>query len=214
MSTNPNSKGSGSRGGLGDRVRGGFQAVHGVGDNIRGTALGLVDTATGDGVANDEIARRGRVETSEGFAKLMGRGGSVSGNTTSHPHTAATGTGGGVGHAHDPLAGNVPDQTSRPVPPVPSSNQPTDIPTGQQYNEGAYGGVPAAGGSRTNGPGYGIVAGAGRSGPVEGAGSAGYDSEWTEWTHTQKNHPTGPGEVVESGRTRGDRVGAEGPVLG
>ncbi|KAG5220826.1 hypothetical protein IMY05_C4509001000 [Salix suchowensis] len=90
----------------------------GVGDNIRGTALGLVDTATGDGVANDEIARRGRAETSEGFAKLMGRGGSVSDSATSHPYTVGTGTG-----------------TSR------SQLQPNDRYTdGQQYNEGGFGG--------------------------------------------------------------------------
>ncbi|KAF9501197.1 hypothetical protein BDN71DRAFT_1439507 [Pleurotus eryngii] len=199
MSTNPDPKGSSSHGGLGDRVRGGFQAVHGVGDNIRGTALGLVDTATGDGVANDEIARRGRAETSEGFAKLMGRGGSVSDSAMSHPYTVGTGT--GVGHVHDPLA-NVPDQTSRPVPPVPSSNQTTGIPTGQQYNEGGFGGAPATGGSGAYGPGFGDAAGAGKSGSAEGAGSAGYDSEWNEWTYAQKNHPTGPAEVVEPGRTR------------
>ncbi|KAL4261877.1 hypothetical protein AB1N83_008121 [Pleurotus pulmonarius] len=214
MSANPNSKGSGSRGGLGDRVRGGFQVVHGVGDNIRGTALGLVDTATGDGVTNDEIARRGRVETSEGFAKLMGRGGSVSGSATSHPHTAGAGTGGAVGHVHDPLAGNVPDQTSRPVSTIPSSNQPTGTLARQQHNERGYDGAPATGGSGAYDPVHGNVTGVGKNGPAGGSGSAGYDSEWSEWTQAQKNHPTGLGEDGEHGRTRGDGAGAEEPVLG
>ncbi|KAL0958574.1 hypothetical protein HGRIS_000713 [Hohenbuehelia grisea] len=64
-----------SSGGMGSRLRGAVEAVHGIGDNIRGTALGAVDTITRDGTKNDEIAARGRAATSEGIAKMQGRSG-------------------------------------------------------------------------------------------------------------------------------------------
>ncbi|KAJ8518016.1 hypothetical protein ONZ45_g4884 [Pleurotus djamor] len=63
--------------GLGDKVKGAFQAIHGIGENIRGTALGAIDTITKDGTRNDQIAQRGRLETSEGLARM--RGGKVTG---------------------------------------------------------------------------------------------------------------------------------------
>jgi hypothetical protein len=49
----------------------------GLGENIRGTALGAIDTFTGDGhgeACNDDIARTGRQEFSEGMAKIRGQG--------------------------------------------------------------------------------------------------------------------------------------------
>lgn len=46
----------------------------GVGDNIRGTFLGAVDTATGHQSENADIAARGRMEASQGMAKMRGAG--------------------------------------------------------------------------------------------------------------------------------------------
>ena len=46
----------------------------GVGDNIRGTFLGAVDSATGRQSENADIAARGRMEASQGMAKMRGAG--------------------------------------------------------------------------------------------------------------------------------------------
>ncbi|KAF8060708.1 hypothetical protein FPV67DRAFT_1511207 [Lyophyllum atratum] len=52
----------------------GSTAYLGVGENIRGTALGAIDTFTQkQRSAHEEIVRRGREETEEGLAKLRGR---------------------------------------------------------------------------------------------------------------------------------------------
>ncbi|KAF6741934.1 hypothetical protein DFP72DRAFT_941126 [Ephemerocybe angulata] len=51
----------------GTKVRGVFEAVHGAGENIRGSALSAVDSLAGQGPnRNDEIARQGQQETQMG----------------------------------------------------------------------------------------------------------------------------------------------------
>lgn len=58
---------------IGHKIKGATQFVHGMGDSIRGTALGAVDTATGGGeTKNDEIAQRGRLEMQEGLDNMRG----------------------------------------------------------------------------------------------------------------------------------------------
>jgi hypothetical protein len=44
----------------------------GVGENIRGTLLGALDAAFGQHSENNEIAARGKMETSQGMAKMRG----------------------------------------------------------------------------------------------------------------------------------------------
>ncbi|THV07018.1 hypothetical protein K435DRAFT_960226 [Dendrothele bispora CBS 962.96] len=60
---------------LGDKVRGAAHVIHGVGDNIRGTALGAADTVTNsrEGEAkNDVLATGGREETARGMSMFKG----------------------------------------------------------------------------------------------------------------------------------------------
>jgi len=65
---------TGQSNGLGAKIKGGIQAIHGLGENIRGTALGALDAMSeGHETQNDEIARRGRVETEAGLAKWKGQ---------------------------------------------------------------------------------------------------------------------------------------------
>uniref|UniRef100_A0A0W0GBW5 Uncharacterized protein n=1 Tax=Moniliophthora roreri TaxID=221103 RepID=A0A0W0GBW5_MONRR len=56
------------------RSRGAVDAVHGAGENIRGTALGAADTVAHDQSAkNDEIAATGRNEWANGLARIRGQ---------------------------------------------------------------------------------------------------------------------------------------------
>ncbi|KAJ7743509.1 hypothetical protein DFH07DRAFT_943186, partial [Mycena maculata] len=60
--------------GIGSKIKGAAQIVHGAGENIRGTILGGVDTAVHkDSSANDEIARKGREQHATGVSNLKGR---------------------------------------------------------------------------------------------------------------------------------------------
>jgi len=59
---------------LGSKVRGAVHVVHGVGENIRGTALGALDAFAKNGdTRNEEIAKKGRWETEQGLAALRGQ---------------------------------------------------------------------------------------------------------------------------------------------
>lgn len=73
----------------------------GVGENIRGTALGAADTAAGHQTNNDSIAAQGRMEAQQGLAKMRGAGsganaGYASGGGYNNATTAPT-TGSAVG---------------------------------------------------------------------------------------------------------------------
>jgi hypothetical protein len=73
----------------------------GVGDDIRGTFMGAIDTAAGQQGPHGDIAARGRMEVSQGMAKLRGAtagdatGGGASGKGTEVPgqRDEAQGTG-------------------------------------------------------------------------------------------------------------------------
>jgi hypothetical protein len=73
----------------------------GLGENIRGTTLGAIDTAThkGEGTENDEIARRGRVEMEQGMSAFKGTQKNAVGNTSAGHAGGTTGEHivGGVG---------------------------------------------------------------------------------------------------------------------
>lgn len=99
----------------------------GLGENIRGTALGAVDTVGNKGYTeNDEIARRGRVELEQGKANMQmpvdraapGAPGYGAGVTNTHAG-AGTGTHTGItGAAHHPGSGLTGNQVHN-VPPLP-----------------------------------------------------------------------------------------------
>ncbi|KAJ3857254.1 hypothetical protein EV368DRAFT_77871 [Lentinula lateritia] len=61
---------------VGERVKGVFNTVHGLGENVRATALGAVDTMAHDKegeMKNDQIAQQGRLETTRGIEQMSGR---------------------------------------------------------------------------------------------------------------------------------------------
>ncbi|KAH6903390.1 hypothetical protein BKA70DRAFT_1300848 [Coprinopsis sp. MPI-PUGE-AT-0042] len=66
----PNSRGRN----VGGRIWGLWEVIHGLGDSIRGTALGAIDTMThSDSRKYDTIASEGRAEMQRGLANLAGR---------------------------------------------------------------------------------------------------------------------------------------------
>ncbi|KAJ7466214.1 hypothetical protein B0H11DRAFT_60084 [Mycena galericulata] len=73
-STSTSTSNTTGQSGLGAKIKGAAQMVHGAGENIRGTILGGVDTVVHKGPsANDEIASKGRQQTAEGLANFKGR---------------------------------------------------------------------------------------------------------------------------------------------
>ncbi|KAH7881124.1 uncharacterized protein C8R40DRAFT_1164538 [Lentinula edodes] len=73
---------------VGERVKGVFNTVHGLGENVRATALGAVDTIAHDKegeMKNDQIAQQGRLETTRGMEQMSGRPRNV--NTTANYDT-------------------------------------------------------------------------------------------------------------------------------
>ncbi|KAJ6628619.1 hypothetical protein B0H10DRAFT_1990581 [Mycena sp. CBHHK59/15] len=56
------------------KLKGGVRVAKGLGDNVRGTTMGAIDTVEHrDSSVNDEIARRGRMEIEQGIAMIKGR---------------------------------------------------------------------------------------------------------------------------------------------
>jgi len=69
--THPESTG----GSLGEKVRGAFETVHGVGDSIRARGMIALDNALGTTQNNEkyaELAEQGRLEAASGMARLGG----------------------------------------------------------------------------------------------------------------------------------------------
>ncbi|KAF7327063.1 hypothetical protein MKEN_00281600 [Mycena kentingensis (nom. inval.)] len=59
--------------GLGTKIKGAAEAVHGMGENVRGTLLGGVDTVFHhDSTTNDTVAARGRDEARTGAERAFG----------------------------------------------------------------------------------------------------------------------------------------------
>jgi len=92
MTSNVTSDSVGGHGGIGGKIKGAAQAINGLGENVRGTILGGVDTVLHkDSSANDAIAAKGRAQHADGMENL--RGGS-----TVRPAGSATGTEYGSGY--------------------------------------------------------------------------------------------------------------------
>jgi len=58
---------------LGQKVKGAFQAVHGMGESIRGNAMDFVDSATGTEHKGRGAAVQGQREAETGVANMEGR---------------------------------------------------------------------------------------------------------------------------------------------
>ncbi|RPD56485.1 hypothetical protein L226DRAFT_531376 [Lentinus tigrinus ALCF2SS1-7] len=87
------STGNQSRGsGLGSAIRGAFETVQGIGDNLRGNAMDFVDSATGTGPRHSTETEGGRRHTEEGVERM---------ETGSHAfaHPSSTGTTATTGQA-------------------------------------------------------------------------------------------------------------------
>ncbi|KAL4079827.1 hypothetical protein J3A83DRAFT_4368674 [Scleroderma citrinum] len=130
MSSNSAQSGAGSGRKLGNKLKGAAQVVHGIGESIRGTVLGAVDSIahTPSSEAKYEAtASKGKAEIEEGIAKVRGHasGGNVGapgevhsapggggeqttgGGTLAQSATTTATTGGGVGAAAAPSGGGL-----------------------------------------------------------------------------------------------------------
>lgn len=112
--TNTSKNASGGEGGIGSKIKGAAQIIHGLGDNIRGTALGTADRATSSAAGiqkNADLTAKGRAEFAEGMARMRGHahapqvasvessGTAPIGTEPADQGTAGTGTGAGTGAA-------------------------------------------------------------------------------------------------------------------
>ncbi|KAI0064329.1 hypothetical protein BV25DRAFT_1990075 [Artomyces pyxidatus] len=79
--------------GIGSKIKGAAQIVHGIGESIRGQTLGAVESGEGK-ETHAGIATRGRNEVEQGWSKFEGR-----------PLPARTGAGTGAPGAQDPIHG-------------------------------------------------------------------------------------------------------------
>ncbi|KAG1850384.1 hypothetical protein DFJ58DRAFT_746470 [Suillus subalutaceus] len=121
--TNTSKNGGENGGGFSDKLKGAAQVIHGIGDNLRGTALGSADRATSSvaGVQkNADLVTKGRAEIAEGMARMKGHSSApqVAPAGTAPPGTApadqgttaGTGTSSGTGAAVGGAAIGVTDQ--------------------------------------------------------------------------------------------------------
>ncbi|KAF7326123.1 hypothetical protein MKEN_00463800 [Mycena kentingensis (nom. inval.)] len=109
--SNANTHSSGA-GGIGTKVKGGIKVAQGVGNTVRGTTFGAIDTVEHrDSHINDEIARRGRMEIEEGIAMIKGRPvqpgtAAATATTGAGPGNSLQGWGGGINGANPEVATN------------------------------------------------------------------------------------------------------------
>ncbi|KAJ7733020.1 hypothetical protein B0H16DRAFT_1580365 [Mycena metata] len=102
--SNATADSAGGHGGIGSKIKGAAQTINGIGENVRGTILGGVETALHkDSSQNDAIAAKGRSQTADGLANLKG-GTSVNRQT----NAAGPGMQGGLSASGVPSANNPP----------------------------------------------------------------------------------------------------------
>ncbi|KAJ7033598.1 hypothetical protein C8F04DRAFT_1104420 [Mycena alexandri] len=102
--SNATADSAGGHGGIGSKIKGAVQTINGLGENVRGTILGGVETALHkDSSQNDAIAAKGRSQIADGLANLKG-GASANRQTNS----VGTGVHGGINTYGGPNANNQP----------------------------------------------------------------------------------------------------------
>jgi len=110
----------------------------GVGDNIRGTVLGAVDTITKSGeTKNDLLAEKGRREVQDGVANIKGV--PLSSSTTSSYPTGAVDP--GYDSAHPGHTVPVPGSANQPYT-VPANTMPTTSPNQNVHGGGDHSAFP------------------------------------------------------------------------
>jgi hypothetical protein len=214
--------------GMGSKMRGAAQAAHGIGETIRGTILGAIDSIGGDATANKEIAAQGRMEYSQGIAKMRGAGAGA---------TAGYGTGGGTGTGAGAGTGAGTEPVARPGQGYDAGQQANaggaeasgtgaydakesqaggydQKPTGYQQNQP----MPSAAGNTEVGAGTDTGAGAGagtQAGQVGSAGTAGaggpgraYDANQTSNGYNQQQ-PEGYQQKEPMAPSSGNQDGGE-----
>jgi len=77
MSNHTQANASSKPPGVGTRIKGVFETAHGIGENIRGRTLGVIDDLSSSGSPEStsryaSIADRGRMETERGMARIYG----------------------------------------------------------------------------------------------------------------------------------------------
>ncbi|ETW77971.1 hypothetical protein HETIRDRAFT_388036 [Heterobasidion irregulare TC 32-1] len=94
-SANTGAAGTGSTGtGIGAKIKGTVDVIHGIGESLRGRAMGAVDTAIGhDGQQHASIATKGREEAEMGIARMKGQSGTTTGSAANPPADAVRGDG-------------------------------------------------------------------------------------------------------------------------
>jgi len=105
MSNNTNnpSTTTGSGSGIGDKVKGAFETVHGLGDSLRGQGMQALDSAFKTPQKADEhatLAEKGRQEFESGLAKFRGQGAS-NGAESRHPDQGSQDTSGNRSTTND-----------------------------------------------------------------------------------------------------------------
>ncbi|KAI0758383.1 hypothetical protein BC629DRAFT_1598056 [Irpex lacteus] len=94
MSTTNTTPGSSAGSSVGQKVKGAFQTVHGIGESLRGNAMDFVDSATGTENRGHGAAVRGQQETAVGVNNMEnGRHADTGGvGTTGYGSGGVTGT--------------------------------------------------------------------------------------------------------------------------
>ncbi|OCH91739.1 hypothetical protein OBBRIDRAFT_791967 [Obba rivulosa] len=83
MSSNTNTTGTTGGSSAGQKLRGATEVVHGIGENIRGRMMEVIDDVTGTNRGHAET-QRGTMETEQGMSRMTG-----------HTYSNATGAGAG-----------------------------------------------------------------------------------------------------------------------
>ncbi|KAG2142410.1 hypothetical protein DEU56DRAFT_979587 [Suillus clintonianus] len=216
--TNTNGGGGGGGGGFGDKIKGAAQIIHGLGENIRGTALGTADRATSSEAGiqkDDEVAAKGRAEVAEGMARMRGH---PAGTVPSDKGTSA-GTGTGTGAATAVGAGAGAGVTGQGQQQGTGHEKPTAVreksgpeTTGSGAALTSRGATSGVGEQTSAGSGTGTVTGTGATAaPAAGAGAIGQDTQGTGYEKTgAAGRKSGPAMTGSSAAQAGHEAAGTG----
>ncbi|KIP01210.1 hypothetical protein PHLGIDRAFT_131333 [Phlebiopsis gigantea 11061_1 CR5-6] len=94
---------------VGQKIKGAFQTVHGLGESIRGNAMDFVDSATGTAQTGHSATERGTRETAVGVANMESRAPAPATTTTgTSTRTAATPAAGAATTTYGRTGGDAP----------------------------------------------------------------------------------------------------------
>ncbi|KAL4079835.1 hypothetical protein J3A83DRAFT_4185776 [Scleroderma citrinum] len=151
--------GVGSRGKLGNKLKGAAQVVHGIGESIRGTVLGAADSIAhtpSSEAKHEATTTKGKAEIEEGIAKVRGytSGGNLGAPGEAHSTSggeaqSATAGNGGIGAAAAPSGGGLQsvrkEGGKEEETPVPGAYEPTPPSSAGSFPEKRDGESPSSG---------------------------------------------------------------------